>query len=95
MYVYVHTLDMNILRYEYVFVFMVITVFTVTLYAISFAGNLVCLDISLPERRRRLGDLLVCMDWHIMSCIKFTCSKHRLFYFCCICLPHLEDGFEQ
>ena len=71
MYLYI---DMDILRYmhEYVFVFMFVIVFSVTfcVHTISFDWNLVCFCPActlLPqERRRRLCDLPICMDGHMV-----------------------------
>ena len=54
------------------FVFMFVTVFTAKFCVpiISFDGNLACFcpvyTLFPQERRRRLGDLPVCMYWHMV-----------------------------
>ena len=85
-------IGMNILgiMHEYVFVFVLVAVFTVTFCAhiISFDSNLivfVLFNVLLPEKSRSRLEDLVCMDWHMVFALPlWTCILFFLCRFLCI-----------
>ena len=85
-------IDMDILRimHEYVFVFMLVAVFTATFCAgiILFDGNPFCFSpfyTLLPqERRRELGDLPVCVNRHMVFCAS-SVNMHFIFLYRFLC----------